>query len=62
MEYRHNRIKMLRGQRNALLPRACEKHGFIRVTPDQLPAAFPRMALDTRFYRLAMASSQTHRQ
>jgi RimJ/RimL family protein N-acetyltransferase len=29
-----------------------EKHGFVRVDPDTLPAAFPRMAVDTRFYRL----------
>lgn len=28
-----------------------EKHGWQRIGPDQLPAAFPRMALDTRFYR-----------
>lgn len=28
-----------------------EKQGFQRIEPDRLPAAFPRMALDTRFYR-----------
>jgi N-acetylglutamate synthase-like GNAT family acetyltransferase len=32
-----------------------EKHGFARVEPRELPAAFPRMALDTRFYKLALA-------
>jgi N-acetylglutamate synthase-like GNAT family acetyltransferase len=32
-----------------------EKHGFVRVVPRELPAAFPRMALDTRFYKLALA-------
>jgi N-acetylglutamate synthase-like GNAT family acetyltransferase len=31
-----------------------EKHGFNRVTPDELPKAFPRMSLDTRFYRRAL--------
>jgi N-acetylglutamate synthase-like GNAT family acetyltransferase len=28
-----------------------EKHGFARIDAADLPAAFPRMALDTRFYR-----------
>jgi N-acetylglutamate synthase-like GNAT family acetyltransferase len=28
-----------------------EKNGFVRVAPESLPAAFPRMSLDTRFYR-----------
>lgn len=28
-----------------------EKHGFERVDRDALPAAFPFMAVDTRFYR-----------
>ncbi|MBC7938183.1 MAG: GNAT family N-acetyltransferase [Chitinophagaceae bacterium] len=28
-----------------------EKQGFIRTSPDQLPEAFPRMAVDTRFYQ-----------
>ncbi len=32
-----------------------EKHGFARVVPRELPADFPRMALDTRFYKLALA-------
>jgi N-acetylglutamate synthase-like GNAT family acetyltransferase len=27
-----------------------EKHGFRRIQAEQLPPAFPRMALDTRFY------------
>jgi GNAT superfamily N-acetyltransferase len=29
-----------------------EKNGFVRVTLDTLPAAFPRMAVDEIFYRL----------
>jgi N-acetylglutamate synthase-like GNAT family acetyltransferase len=33
-----------------------EKHGFERVDPAGLPAAFPRMALDTRFYRRHLAA------
>jgi len=28
-----------------------EKHGFTVVDPERLPAMFPRMAVDTRFYR-----------
>ncbi len=32
-----------------------EKHGFVQVVPRELPVAFPRMALDTRFYKLALA-------
>ncbi|PIB95913.1 GNAT family N-acetyltransferase [Caulobacter sp. X] len=31
-----------------------EKNGFARVEADYLPAAFPRMAVDTRFYRLTL--------
>ena len=31
-----------------------EKHGFERVEPGLLPASFPRMAVDTRFYRRAL--------
>ena len=31
-----------------------EKHGFAQVTQNELPAAFPKMALDTRFYRLPL--------
>lgn len=31
-----------------------EKNGFVRVAPQSLPAAFPRMSLDTRFYRRAL--------
>ncbi|ALM85806.1 GNAT family N-acetyltransferase [Bordetella sp. N] len=27
-----------------------EKHGFTEVTPDALPASFPRMVVDTKFY------------
>lgn len=29
-----------------------EKNGFQRVAPDALPAGFPRMAVDTHFFRL----------
>ena len=32
-----------------------EKHGFAQVAPGDLPAAFPRMALDTRFYKLVLS-------
>ncbi len=31
-----------------------EKNGFERVEADELPEAFPRMAVDTRFYRRAL--------
>ncbi len=31
-----------------------EKNGFAQVEVDDLPAAFPRMAVDTRFYRLTL--------
>lgn len=31
-----------------------EKNGFAEITPADLPAAFPRMALDTKFYRLSL--------
>ncbi|WP_299004171.1 GNAT family N-acetyltransferase [uncultured Caulobacter sp.] len=31
-----------------------EKNGFAQVEADDLPAAFPRMAVDTRFYRLRL--------
>lgn len=33
-----------------------EKNGFTRVEAADLPAAFPRMAVDTIFYRLDLAS------
>ncbi len=32
-----------------------EKHGFVRIARDRLPAAFPVMAVDTRFYRRDVA-------
>jgi GNAT superfamily N-acetyltransferase len=32
-----------------------EKNGFVEVPADGLPAAFPRMAVDTKFYRRAFA-------
>lgn len=32
-----------------------EKNGFTRVRPDELPAAFPRMAVDNVFYRRALS-------
>ena len=31
-----------------------EKNGFTLIEPDNLPQAFPRMAVDTRFYRIAL--------
>lgn len=31
-----------------------ERNGFSRIVPEQLPAAFPRMAVDTRFYHLKL--------
>jgi GNAT superfamily N-acetyltransferase len=32
-----------------------EKNGFVPVHPDALPAGFPRMAVDTHFYRLELS-------
>lgn len=32
-----------------------EKNGFVRIMPDELPAGFPRMPLDTLFFRLDLA-------
>jgi N-acetylglutamate synthase-like GNAT family acetyltransferase len=34
-----------------------EKNGFQRIDADQLPASFPRMAVDNWFYRLDLAAS-----
>ncbi|KQY28709.1 GNAT family acetyltransferase [Caulobacter sp. Root487D2Y] len=31
-----------------------EKHGFARIAPEALPPAFPRMAVDSVFYRLTL--------
>ena len=31
-----------------------EKNGFQRIDPETLPASFPRMAVDSMFYRLAL--------
>jgi N-acetylglutamate synthase-like GNAT family acetyltransferase len=28
-----------------------DKHGFALIDPEELPASFPRMAVDSRFYR-----------
>ncbi len=36
-----------------------EKNGFTAVAAEALPAEFPRMAVDTRFYRLSLAPRQT---
>ncbi len=36
-----------------------EKHRFVRVPSSDLPAAFPRMALDTRFYKLPLSAGGT---
>jgi N-acetylglutamate synthase-like GNAT family acetyltransferase len=32
-----------------------EKHGFVSISQAELPESFPRMALDTRFYRFRKA-------
>ena len=32
-----------------------EKNGFAEIAADALPPAFPRMAVDTRFYRLSVS-------
>jgi N-acetylglutamate synthase-like GNAT family acetyltransferase len=32
-----------------------EKNGFVLVAPEELPEGFPRMAVDTHFYRLELA-------
>jgi N-acetylglutamate synthase-like GNAT family acetyltransferase len=32
-----------------------EKHSFVQIPSSDLPAAFPRMALDTRFYKLPLS-------
>ncbi|MFN3522385.1 MAG: GNAT family N-acetyltransferase [Phenylobacterium sp.] len=34
-----------------------EKNGFSEVAPSTLPAAFPRMAVDTRFFRLGLEAA-----
>jgi len=34
-----------------------EKNGFEEISADQLPASFPRMAVDTRFFRRALEGS-----
>jgi N-acetylglutamate synthase-like GNAT family acetyltransferase len=34
-----------------------EKNGFAQVTPETLPETFPRMNVDTRFYRLDLIGS-----
>ncbi|MBZ9935959.1 GNAT family N-acetyltransferase [Mesorhizobium sp. BR1-1-16] len=31
-----------------------EKNGFAEIAPEDLPAAFPRLAVDSKFYRLAL--------
>jgi N-acetylglutamate synthase-like GNAT family acetyltransferase len=36
-----------------------EKNGFTQVPPETLPSAFPRMSLDTRFYRRVHGSKST---
>ena len=35
------------------------KHGFVEVAAAERPPAFPRMAVDTRFYRLDLAAQRT---
>jgi N-acetylglutamate synthase-like GNAT family acetyltransferase len=41
-------------ERFAAAHRFYEKNGFVQVPAAALPAAFPRMALDTRFYHRAL--------
>jgi len=31
-----------------------EKNGFSEIAPEDLPASFPRLAVDSKFYRLAL--------
>ena len=54
----HDAREVLLGTTDAFLAahRFYEKHGFSRIDRDALPAAFPVMAVDTRFYRLALAA------
>jgi N-acetylglutamate synthase-like GNAT family acetyltransferase len=33
-----------------------EKNGFAEIRPEELPESFPRMAVDTKFYRLDLTS------
>jgi GNAT superfamily N-acetyltransferase len=35
-----------------------EKHGFVPIDASELPASFPRMKLDSLFYRLDLAAAQ----
>jgi N-acetylglutamate synthase-like GNAT family acetyltransferase len=35
-----------------------EKNGFRQIAPDALPAAFPRLAVDTRFYARTLTSPE----
>jgi ribosomal protein S18 acetylase RimI-like enzyme len=34
-----------------------EKSGFVEMSPDDLPPAFPRMAVDTKFYRRVISAA-----
>ena len=34
-----------------------EKHGFVRIEPEALPASFPRMAVDSVFFRRVVAGA-----
>lgn len=36
-----------------------EKHGFTAIDPAELPETFPRMAVDTRFYRRALTEPES---
>jgi N-acetylglutamate synthase-like GNAT family acetyltransferase len=38
-----------------------EKSGFSRIPPEALPTHFPRMRLNTRFYRYRLAAGETVR-
>lgn len=60
----HARTQRLPGLWLGTLPhmgaahRFYERNGFRRVTPDNLPADFPRMPVDTVFYALELAHVQ----
>lgn len=50
---RHGVQQIYLGTTSAYLAahRFYEKHGFVEITPDALPADFPRVKVDSKFYR-----------
>ena len=52
-----HRLFLGTADRLAAAQRFYAKHGFTRVAAEDLPAGFPRMAVDTMFYRLALTGS-----